>query len=36
MRSHSRNPHMVVLKELGNDYLLVEFISEKPDNKVNV
>jgi len=35
MRSHSRNPHMVILRELGNDYLLVEFISEKPDNKVN-
>jgi hypothetical protein len=26
MKAHSRNPNMVVLKELNNDYLLVEFV----------
>lgn len=35
MRSHSRNPYMVILKELDNDYLLVEFINEKPESMVN-
>jgi hypothetical protein len=28
MKAHSRNNHMVILKELQNDYLLVEFIKE--------
>jgi hypothetical protein len=27
MRAHSKNPAMVVLKELQNDYLLVEFLN---------
>ena len=26
MRAHAKNPTMVVLKELSNDYLLVEFV----------
>ena len=26
MKAHSKNPNMVVLKELNNDYLLVEFV----------
>jgi hypothetical protein len=26
MKAHSRNPNIVVLKELSNDYLLVEFV----------
>ncbi len=29
MRSHANNPSMVVLKELKNDYLFVEFIKQK-------
>jgi hypothetical protein len=28
MRSHSKNPTMVVLKELQNDYILVEFVRD--------
>jgi hypothetical protein len=28
MRAHAKNPTMVVLKELANDYLLVEFIKK--------
>lgn len=28
MRAHSKNPQMVVLKELQNDYLLVEFVAQ--------
>jgi len=28
MRAHAKNPAMVVLKELQNDYLLVEFVRE--------
>ena len=28
MRAHAKNSAMVVLKELQNDYLLVEFIKE--------
>jgi len=31
MKAHTKNPAMVVLKELQNDYLLVEFISETQD-----
>ncbi|MGQ1785720.1 hypothetical protein [Saccharicrinis sp. GN24d3] len=30
--AHKKNAAMVVLKELQNDYLLVEFISEQKDN----
>lgn len=26
MRSHAKNPHMKILRELPNDYLLVEFV----------
>ncbi len=29
MRAHAKNPTMVVLKELQNDYLLVEFVRKK-------
>lgn len=29
MRAHAKNPTMVVLKELQNDYLLVEFVRHK-------
>jgi RimJ/RimL family protein N-acetyltransferase len=29
MNAHSKNPSMVVLKELKNDYLLVEFLNRK-------
>lgn len=28
MKSHANNPSMVVLKELDNDYLLVEFVKK--------
>jgi len=31
MRAHAKNPAMVVLKELQNDYLLVEFIKKVYD-----
>jgi hypothetical protein len=31
MRAHSKNPTMIILKELANDYLLVEFI--RKDNE---
>jgi len=31
MKSHSRNPNMIVLKELDNDYLLVEFVRNFQD-----
>lgn len=30
MRAHSKNPTMIVRKELQNDYLLVEFVREAP------
>ena len=35
MKAHSKNPNMVVLKELSNDYLMVEFvrIDEKTKDK---
>jgi hypothetical protein len=33
MRAHSRNQTMVVLKELENDYLLVEFIKDLEDGR---
>jgi len=33
MKAHSKNMHMVVLKELRNDYLLVEFV--KKDKQAN-
>jgi hypothetical protein len=29
MKAHAKNPTMVVLKELQNDYLLVEFVKDK-------
>lgn len=29
MKSHARNPHLRILKELDNDYLLVEFVREE-------
>lgn len=29
MRSHERNPHAEIVRELGNDYLLIEFM-QKP------
>lgn len=31
MKSHSNNPYMKILKELDNDYLLVEFIRSKAE-----
>ena len=31
MRAHAKNPTMVVLKELANDYLLVEFVKKKEE-----
>jgi hypothetical protein len=36
MRAHAKNPTMVVLKELRDDYLLVEFIKEKNDFKKTI
>jgi hypothetical protein len=33
MKAHSKNMHMVVLKELQNDYLLVEFVKKNKQAK---
>ena len=32
MRAHSKNESMIVLKELQNDYLLVEFVRDQNVN----
>lgn len=29
MKSHIKNPHMIVLKELDNDFIFVEFVEKK-------
>lgn len=31
MRAHAKNPTMIVLKELANDYILVEFVNKKEE-----
>ena len=36
MLAHSRNPNLVVIKELQNDFLLVEFIRETQGKENNV
>jgi hypothetical protein len=36
MKAHSRNPTMVILKKLQNDYLLVEFLKDKNVSKTNI
>jgi hypothetical protein len=33
MKSHANNPTMVVLKELDNDFLFVEFLKKNNSNK---
>lgn len=35
MRAHAKNPAMIVLKELQNNYLLVEFIRSEPEAQVS-
>jgi hypothetical protein len=36
IRAHYGNPNMIILKELNNSYMLVEFVREPKDSKLNI
>ena len=36
MREHAKNPTMIVIKELANDYLLVEFVRKSGESQRNM